>query len=105
MFFSEMLSDLISLWVGQMTSPWSSEGTSVARTYCFLSSREDAEDGFEVGLHVPQEVQAVRLDLGERLLVGDDVPVLVLLGPKGADDPPADLGRTVVVEGLLVDVE
>ena len=65
----------------------------------------DAEDRFQVALHVPEEVEAVGLDLGERLLVGDDVAVLVLLGPQYADDAPAHAGGAVVVEGLLVDVE
>ena len=37
-FFSEMSSESTSLWVGQMTSPASSDATSVARTYPFFSS-------------------------------------------------------------------
>ena len=55
--------------------------------------------------HVPQKVEAVRLDLGEGLFVGDDVPVLVLLRLQDADDSSADPLGPFVVEGLLVDVE
>ena len=66
---------------------------------------EDPEDGFKVRLHVPEEVQTVSLDLGERLLMGDDVPILVLLGLQDTDDACTDPGGTVVIERLFVDVE
>ena len=65
----------------------------------------DPEDGFEVGLHVPEEVETVRLDLGEGLLVGDHASSGVFLGFEYSDDSGTDLADVSVHEGLLVDVE
>ena len=85
--------------------PVKESGTVVHLPVELLSeSREDPEDAFEVGLHVPQQIEPVRLDLGERLLVRYDVPFGVLLRPKYADQSSPGVGLSAVREGLIVDV-
>jgi hypothetical protein len=68
-------------------------------------SFEYPEDGFEVRLHVPEEVETVLLHFGECLLMGDDVAFGVFLCPEDTDESGPYLLRSVVVEGLLVQIE